>query len=229
MPFNIRKHISVVLQCSKVMTCVFHRLSDRASTDEAMGHNEDVPPGVKDESRRIIVNPVAGETGTCVKYSYETDGKYTEAIVDCVPGGGPPLHFHRTYDEHLEAIGGDLIIQVGNNEERHVKVGESLDIPRGTLHRFSAGPEGAKFRVRIEPGQPGFEKSIYILFGLARDGLLGADALPKNPVHTAVVADLGGMYFPGAGGVLINGLTTVLAAYARWSGTQEELEEKYWR
>lgn len=59
------------------------------------------------------------------------------------------------------------------------------------------------FGVRIEPGQPGFEKSIYILFGLTKDGLVGADGLPKNPVRTAVVADLGGMYFPGAGGVII--------------------------
>lgn len=91
-------------------------------------------------------NPVAGESGTILKYRYETGGKYTEAIADCVPGGGPPVHFHRTYDERLEAIGGDLIVQLGDEQERHVKVGDSLDVPKGRLHRFSAGPEGAKFR-----------------------------------------------------------------------------------
>lgn len=191
----------------------------------------DIPPGVKDPSRRFIENPVAGEKGQLLKYTYETNGEYAEAEATCVPGGGPPLHYHKHYAETFTAIEGDLLLYIGsdpNVEPLHLKPDETFTISIGILHRFSAGPAGAKFRVRVQPGDEGFEKSIYILFGLARDGLLGPDCLPKNPIHTAVVGSLGGMYFPGATGALLNGVTMVMAAYARWSGVQDELIKKYW-
>ncbi|EME46148.1 hypothetical protein DOTSEDRAFT_22253 [Dothistroma septosporum NZE10] len=104
-----------------------------------MDQGDDIPPGIRDESRRTLKNPVAGDKGTVLKYSYETNGQYPEAIVDYVPGGGPPVHFHRTYDERLTAMEGDLMIQIGNNEIRHIKVGEVVMLSAGTLHRFSAG------------------------------------------------------------------------------------------
>ncbi|KAF2169455.1 hypothetical protein M409DRAFT_52693 [Zasmidium cellare ATCC 36951] len=190
-----------------------------------------VPPGVKDPSRRIIENPVAGEVGDFIKYSYETEGKYAEAEATCVPGGGPPLHYHKNFAEIFTAIEGDLLLYTGSDpkaEPLHLPPGETFTVPIGTLHRFSAGPEGAKFKIRVEPGDEGFEKSIYILFGLARDGQLGKDCLPTNPIYTAVIGSLGGMYFPGATGALLNGVTAVMAAYARWSGVQDELIKKYW-
>ena len=34
--------------------------------------------------------------------------------------------------------------------------------------------------------------------------------------------------FPGAGGALINGVTSALAAYGRWSGIEAQLIKKYW-
>ncbi|KAK4493636.1 hypothetical protein PRZ48_004247 [Zasmidium cellare] len=190
-----------------------------------------LPPGVRDPKRRIIENPVAGEVGNFVRYSYETQGKYAEVDATCVPGGGPPLHYHRAFAEIFTAVQGDLLLYTGsdaNKEPLHLPPGETFTVPIGTLHRFSAGPAGAKFKVRIEPGDEEFEKSLYILFGLARDGQLGKDCLPKNPIYTAVVGSMGGMYFPGAAGALLNGVTSVMAAYARWSGTQDELVKKYW-
>lgn len=202
-----------------------------ASTTTTATDDASVPPGVKDPSRRTIENPVAGEVGTFLKYTYETGGEYAEAEATCAPGGGPPLHYHRHYAEHFTAIEGDLLLFTSSDTKAdplHLKPGEHFRIPIGTLHRFSAGPEGAKFKVRVEPGDEGFEKSIYILFGLARDGLLGTDCLPKNPIHTAVVGSLGGMYFPGAAGALLNGVTMAMAAYARWSGVQDALIKKYW-
>ncbi|CAK3732826.1 Hypothetical predicted protein [Lecanosticta acicola] len=189
---------------------------------------EDIPPGVRDSSRRHIENPVAGEVADVMKYSYETNGEYTEALATCVEGGGPPIHYHRSYAEHFEAIEGDQTLQINYDEPMHLKPGEKYSVPKGTLHKFSAGPGGAKFKVRVTPGQPGFEKSIYILFGLARDGWLGTDCLPKNPVHTAVVGTLGDIYFPGAMGAVLNGVTSVSAAYARWSGVQDQLLRRYW-
>lgn len=205
-------------------------MATRTTTDSETTSSS-VPPGVTDPSRRYIENPVAGEQANIVKYSSETDGKYSLAEATCVPGGGPPIHYHRHYEEIFTAVEGDFLIYTSDDPKArpiHLPPGETFTVPIGSLHRFSAGPEGAKFTCRIEPGDEGFEKSLYILFGLARDGQLGKDCLPRNPLYTAVVGSLGGMYFPGAAGALTNGVTTVMAAYARWSGVQDELLKKYW-
>ena len=137
---------------------------------------------------------MAGEVGTFLKYSYETNGEYSEAYATCAPGGGPPVHYHRSYTESFEAIEGDLTLQVGDGEVLHLKPGEMMEVPKGTLHKFGAGPHGAKFKVRVTPGQPGFEKSLYILFGLSRDGLLDEKTcLPKSLIQTAIIGNLGDM------------------------------------
>lgn len=190
-----------------------------------------VPPGVKDPSRRTIENPVAGEIVTAIKYTYETDGAYSEAEGTCTPGGGPPLHYHKRYTETFTALEGDFLVFIGDDTTaapHKLKLGESITVPIGALHRFSAGDDGARFRCRIEPGDQGFEMSAYIMFGLGRDGLLGKDCLPKSPIHLAVIGSLGGMYFPGAAGAMINGVTSVLATFARWTGVQDALIKKYW-
>ena len=186
------------------------------------------PPGVTDVARRTIVNPVTGEDVYFARYSQETGGKYSEAIVTCTPGGGPPLHYHLTYAERFTAIEGDLLVQLGDTPLRSVRPDEVVDIPIRTPHRFSAGEQGAKFKVHVLPADEGFEQSLYILYGLARDGELNTDGLPKSLVQTAVVGSLGGMSFPGASGAVLNAMTSALAVYARWSGVQDALITKYW-
>lgn len=187
-----------------------------------------IPPGVQDESRRTITNAVTGEKVYFAKYGYETGGQYTEAIITCKSGGGPPLHYHFTYAERFEGIEGQLEVQLNDEQPRSVKAGEIVDIPVKTPHRFSAGEKGAKFKGLVLPADAGFEQSLYILFGLAQDGELGNDGLPRSLIHTAVVGSLGGMSFPGASGAVLNVMTSALAAYARWSGVQDALIRKYW-
>ena len=188
----------------------------------------DIPPGVKDPSRRKISNPVTGEDVEFTIYGHETNGKRTEAIITCQPGGGPPLHYHLDQLERFTALNETGIIQLGNSPPRAMEFGESVEDPPRTLHSFSASDGTAKIKVEVLPASQDFEKSLYILFGLARDGLLGNDGLPKNLVHTAVVGSLGGMFFPGASGMVLNATTSALAFYARMSGEQDQLLRRYW-
>lgn len=138
------------------------------------------PPGLQDSSRRQIQNPVTGEDVYFEKYGHETNGRYTVAIATCKPGGGPPLHYHRVQTERFTAVEGDATIQLGTEPARRLKLGETVEVPPGTLHRFSAGEEQARLRVEVLPANEDFEKSLYILFGLAKDGLVGVDGLPTS-------------------------------------------------
>ena len=52
------------------------------------------------------------------------------------PGGKPPPgHYHPDQDEHFEVLEGTLTARI-EGEDRELKAGETLDIPRGTAHKM---------------------------------------------------------------------------------------------
>jgi quercetin dioxygenase-like cupin family protein len=65
----------------------------------------------------------------------ETAGAYfaMEAIV--APGGGPPTHIHRREDETFYVVEGQCSILLGE-EWITAGVGDFVNVPRGTVHRF---------------------------------------------------------------------------------------------
>lgn len=188
-----------------------------------------IPPGVADEARRTIINKQTGETITWTKHSYETNGESIEAILVVKPGGGPPLHYHTSYTERFEVLKQPLGVNL-NGKDLYLQPGESADVPIGSVHRFfNDTEEDITFKGYAIPGHAGFERSLYILFGLCNDGLSDPNTnLPISILHTAIVADMGDMRFPGYGGALLNYLMKGLAAVARWRGIEEELLKKYW-
>ena len=49
--------------------------------------------------KRTIVNPIIKDTVTFLQTSQESGGKITEGEITLMPGGGNPLHYHKTYSE----------------------------------------------------------------------------------------------------------------------------------
>ena len=190
--------------------------------------DRNVPPGIQDPSRRTITNRVTGEIIKVIKYGAETNGEYSEGEVTCLPGGGPPLHYHTSYRERFTAVEGDLIVEL-DGQTITLKPGESAEIPIGKIHRFTtpAGKE-ARFRGSAIPAHIGFERSLHIMFGLANDGFAGEDGLPRSPVQKALLASMSDMRFVGSAGVVANALIGAMAWYGRWSGEEERLLKKYW-
>ena len=189
--------------------------------------DRNVPPGILNEARRTIVNKVTGETVFWNKYGYETKGELSEATIDCQSGGGPPLHYHTTYNERFESVEGRFTIFVGD-KVRHLNHGETSFIPMGTTHRFTSEEGVSRAKGQVLPSSPGFERSLYILFGLAGDDQLDKEGLPKSLVHTAIISSMSDMLFPGIGGAFMNMLIGVFAWYGRVSGEEERLLQKYW-
>ena len=86
----------------------------------------------------------------------DTAGAYfaMEAIV--APGGGPPPHIHRREDETFYVVEGQCGILLGE-EWITAGVGDFVNVPRGTVHRFeNQGTEAMRMILTFTPA--GIEK-----------------------------------------------------------------------
>jgi quercetin dioxygenase-like cupin family protein len=124
----------------------------------------------------------------------------------------PPKHWHPHHDEHFEILDGTLVVGL-DGVERRLTTGDTIDIPRGTVHQMS-NPGSTATRVRWLNTPAGrVEPYFAAMDRLQRDGkagLLGLAALlseyrdvmrPASPVtRTAlcVLAPLGRLLGPTA-------------------------------
>jgi mannose-6-phosphate isomerase-like protein (cupin superfamily) len=183
---------------------------------------------MRDPARRVLTNSKIKDIIKIEKYSAETGGEYTLISVSVAPGGGTPLHYRGSYKEELTAKSGILSCVLGE-ETLSFKPGETAVIPIGTKHRFFNDTDAEiKFEGKASPAHEGFEKSVYICYGLANDGECDDKGLPKSIVHLCLMADMGDMKWPGVTGTLGAPFIKSMAVYARWSGEEERLLKKYW-
>ena len=174
-----------------------------------------LPPGIRDPSRRHLTHPTIRDKITIEKYSHETNGEYTLIRCTVSPGGGTPLHYHLTYREELTPVSGALGY-VLDDDTLHASPGETAIIPINTKHRFFNDTDAdVEFLGKLVPGHEGFEKSLYVIYGLAEDGECDEKGLPKSFVHLCLMAQLGDMKWPGLMSWVGNGAVRAIAAYAR--------------
>jgi quercetin dioxygenase-like cupin family protein len=188
--------------------------------------------GVKDaetqQDGRRYYSPVQKDAATFLETSEETKGERTLIEIEVAPGGGPTPHYHKTYTEGFEVLEGTLEVLVGK-ERRVLRAGQKVVVPRNTLHRFrNATGETVRFLTEMRPGQPGFEKTLKVGYGLAADGLTLSDGTPKNPYHMALLLDWAELRVPGVFTV-VEPLMRLLARRARRKGIDRELEARYVR
>jgi len=178
------------------------------------------------QHKRRYYNPVQKDATTFLKTSEETGGEYTLMEIDVAPGGGTRPHYHKTYTESFEVIEGSLEVLVGD-QKHFLRAGEKAVVPRNTLHRFhNATDETVRFLCEMRPGQPGFEKTLKVGYGLASDGLTRSHGTPKNFYHMALLLEWSEIRVPGIF-TLIEPIMRFLAKRARRKGIDKELEERY--
>ena len=175
---------------------------------------------------KTIVNPVVKDEVTYVHTAQSTNGEKTVMDIQLEPGGGTPLHYHKTYDETFEVLSGELMIQIGKQKKK-LCPGEKITVKRNETHRFySESKSTTKFRAYVIPAHEGFEKTLAIGYGLAADGLVTNKGVPKNFRHLAIMTVMSGMNLPG----LLSSIEWVLEIVANSKKSkkfQEELIEKY--
>ena len=177
--------------------------------------------------KRTIVNPIIKDIVTFLQTSEESDGKITEAEITLMPGGGNPLHYHKTYSETFTAIAGELGLKLGNRKTKILREGETFTVEPMSLHGFY-NPTNKEiiFNVKLKPGHTGFENSLRIIYGLASEGLTDKNTIPKSITHTAIVVCMSDMNLPGLFTFLFP-ILKVIAKRAKKSGEEQKLIDKY--
>ena len=176
--------------------------------------------------RRRIYNPVQDDAVTFLETSEESGGERSLGELEVSPGGKVTPHYHLSYTERFAVLEGQMNVQVG--DVHHVLgPGEELTVPIGTLHAWSnAGAERTVAQVELRPGQPGFETSLRVAYGLAADGKVLKNGMPRNPLYTALLLEWGDGRLPGAYAVMEQGLR-LLARVARLAGVDRKLVARY--
>ncbi len=146
---------------------------------------------------RTIYNPIQKDTVTFLKTSSDTGGECTLVEVELADGGGVGLHYHKTFREHFECLDGEVQIKLGK-KLYSLKPGESAAAEPHISHLFrNRSGKPCKFRVELRPASRGFEESLQIGYGLARDGKCASNGFPKDKLALAWLFDISESNLPG--------------------------------
>lgn len=173
-----------------------------------------------------IQHPLQQDEVTYIQTVSEGGKKSVLDIVMHPMGAGPPLHYHKHFSEKFEIMEGELMVQVGKQTHK-LKAGDKVTVPIGELHRFWSESENpTKFQVTIEPGHEGFENTLAITYGLAKDGLTSKKGIPKKFAHIAILATMSDTNSPGFFS-LIFGFLRYYAGRKNSQRIQQALIEQY--
>ena len=177
------------------------------------------------ENRRIY-NPVQKDYVTFLKTSAETNGQTTLVEVELAPKGGVGIHYHKTYSEKFDCLEGELKVQAG--KIIHVLLrGQTVTALPNVNHRFfNTNSKVCKFRVELSPASSGFEQSLQIGYGLARDGQTNSKGFPKDRLALAWLFEISESNLPGWMSIF-EFILRRQARKARAIGLDKKLIEKY--
>lgn len=174
-----------------------------------------------------ITNPVTGERVVFVETSAETGGARTVGDLEIDRLGGVPGHVHDAHDERIDVLEGEIEVILAGVKTT-LRAGEHVVIPRGVAHawRNPSRDRPLRFRGTMTPGHPGFETALKVMFGLARDGEVRRNGVPKRLGDVALIADWnqGMLVGPLA---LLKPLFAWAARRARTRGRATELLRRY--
>jgi len=173
-----------------------------------------------------IYNPVQRDAVTFLETSEQSGGVRTPGLLEVAPGGKVLPHFHGSYTEEFTAREGTLTVDLDG--VRHtLEPGASLLVPRNAEHGWSnPGADTAFAEIEVRPGQPGFELTLRVGYGLARDGRVFANGMPRNPLHLGLMmtwGDIRPASIPAPFFAAMRGL----AAVARQLGVERSLKRRY--
>ena len=178
------------------------------------------------EHPRRIYNPVQRDAATFLETSEESGGARTLVELEVAPGGKVTPHYHLTYSERFTVLEGLMTVDIDGARYELATGDEAVAAPRSVHAWSNPGAKRCITHVELRPGSPGFEKGLRVTYGLAADGLVLKTGVPRNPLHAALVLEMGEVRLPGVYAPLERVLG-LLGRVARWRGIDRELERRY--
>lgn len=175
---------------------------------------------------RKIYNPIQKDTVTFLKTHADTNGACTLVEVELADDGGVGLHYHKTYSETFECLEGEVQVRLGKTLHT-LKPGESATAEPNVNHLFrNRSGKPCRFRVELKPASRGFEQSLQIGYGLARDGQCKPNGFPKDKLALAWLFDISESNLPGWMS-LFEFILRAQAKKARKKGIAQQLLDTY--
>lgn len=175
---------------------------------------------------RKIYNPIQKDTVTFLKTHADTNGESTLVEVELADGGGVGLHYHKTYSENFTCLEGEVQVQLGKIIHK-LQPGQSAIAEPNDNHLFrNRSGKSCKFRVELKPASRGFEQSLQIGYGLARDGQCKPNGFPKDNLALAWLFEISESNLPGWRSIFEIILRSQ-AKKARRKGIDKELTDRY--
>ena len=133
-------------------------------------------------------------------------------------GKPPPKHLHPGQDEHFEVLEGSLRVRV-SGEEKDLGAGETLDVPRGTVHQMW-NPGNREAVVSWETRPAGRTREWFgAIDRLYRDGRVGKNGEPGPLAFAALLTEYKDVFRLAVGPpFLVQGALGLLAPFGRARG-----------
>lgn len=107
-------------------------------------------------------------------------GKNSKLELNIFPGEKTPWHYHTLFSETFDVLKGTLEVGKGN-DILHLKQGDTATIKPNEKHYYhNVSNEECTITTTIVPGNKNFENALFILKGLAQDGLSNDAGTPKK-------------------------------------------------
>ncbi|MEX5265784.1 cupin domain-containing protein [Kocuria sp. CPCC 205231] len=178
--------------------------------------------------RATYRDKVQGTALTWVRTGEETDGQYSLLYAEYEPGIKVFPHYHTLYTETLHMFEGTLTGKIAGQDVR-VETGQEAVVPPRAVHQWlSAGDKTLRFLLEVRPAHAGFEKWLVALQNMATDGQTHPDGRPKKLTWGALILVESDIH-PAGPARAMTPLLQVLAARARKTGLDRQLEERYYR
>ncbi|WRH64441.1 MAG: cupin domain-containing protein [Fuscovulum sp.] len=130
-----------------------------------------------------------GTTYRTILAAAETGGAISIIYGEAGPFNGPPAHIHRHEDEIIVVLRGEVEFETGDAQFTRGPLGLAF-LPRGQMHSFRTGPDGACCLIILTPG--GFE-------GFFAEAARADLRLPQEIAKVAALARRYGSDFVGPG------------------------------
>jgi mannose-6-phosphate isomerase-like protein (cupin superfamily) len=149
----------------------------------------------------------------------DTNGELVEMEATYQPGSVEPLeHLHPQQEEHFEIVSGALRARIGANE-RSLAAGDTLEIPRGTLHAmWNEGDAEARVIWQTRPALR--TEDFFVAVGrLAQEGKLTAKGASNPLLGAALLHEFRDEFRPASPPPPVQAIAfPLLAAVARLLG-----------
>jgi quercetin dioxygenase-like cupin family protein len=134
------------------------------------------------------------------------------------PGGTPPpKHFHPSQDERFEVTAGELHAWV-DGEERVLRAGDVLEIPRGTVHQmWNPGPAEARAIWRTTPAMR-TASWFRAIDAVHRSGRVGSNGMPGPLAYGVMLSEYRDVFRLAGPDLLLRPALAALGAIGRARG-----------